>query len=147
MQILLFSLLAISLPWTTPSAELAADRAAIRETALNYIEGWYEGNAERMKSALHPQLAKRMVFEREGVSQLNHQTSEILVGRTASRSSDGTRLSDHRREVEILDLFGKAASVRVTADAWVDYLHVVKWNGHWLIINVLWELNPEDGEQ
>lgn len=35
--------------------------AAIRQTALDYIEGWYEGNAERMERALHPELAKRIV--------------------------------------------------------------------------------------
>ncbi len=143
MHVFLLSLLATVLVLTPPPPEIEADRAAIRETALNYIEGWYEGNAERMKSALHPELAKRLVFDRDGVSQLNHQTAEILVGRTASRSSDGTQLKDHKREVEILDVFGKAASVRVTADNWVDYLHVFKWNGQWLIINVLWELNPE----
>ena len=39
----------------------AADSAAIRATALDYIEGWYEGNAERMERALHPELAKRIV--------------------------------------------------------------------------------------
>ena len=80
MHVFLLSLLATVLVLTPPPPEIEADRAAIRETALNYIEGWYEGNAERMKSALHPELAKRLVFDRDGVSQLNHQTAEILVG-------------------------------------------------------------------
>jgi len=30
------------------------DETAIRKTALNYIEGWYSGDAARMESALHP---------------------------------------------------------------------------------------------
>ena len=34
-----------------------ADREAIKATALDYIEGWYEGNPERMERALHPDLA------------------------------------------------------------------------------------------
>jgi hypothetical protein len=25
----------------------------------------------------------------------------------------------------------------------VDYLHVAKWNGRWVIVNVLWELRPQ----
>ena len=33
---------------TTPNA----NEAAIKQTALDYIEGWYEGNAERMEKAL-----------------------------------------------------------------------------------------------
>jgi hypothetical protein len=32
--------------------------------------------------------------------------------------------------------------VRVDADRWIDYLHVAKWNGRWVIINVLWENRP-----
>ena len=42
-------------------AQLAADTAAIRATALDYAEGWYEGNPARMARALHPELVKRIV--------------------------------------------------------------------------------------
>ncbi len=38
-------------------AQTSADSAAIRQAALDYIEGWYEGNAERMERALHPDLS------------------------------------------------------------------------------------------
>src|SRR4051812_14973787 len=41
----------------------AADSAAIKATALDYIEGWYTGDAERMERALHPELAKRIVYQ------------------------------------------------------------------------------------
>ncbi len=40
------------------STQTDADSAAIKETLLNYVEGWYEGNAARMKRALYPDLAK-----------------------------------------------------------------------------------------
>jgi hypothetical protein len=40
------------------------DEAAIKATALNYIEGWYDGDAARMESALHPELAKRIILTR-----------------------------------------------------------------------------------
>jgi len=39
----------------------AADSAAIRSTALDYVEGWYEGNSQRMARAVHPELVKRIV--------------------------------------------------------------------------------------
>src|SRR5262249_48228671 len=44
-----------------PARASEADLAAIKQTALDYIEGYYEGNAERMERALHPELAKRIV--------------------------------------------------------------------------------------
>jgi len=37
------------------------DNASIKKTALDYIEGWYAGDAARMERALHPELAKRMI--------------------------------------------------------------------------------------
>ena len=49
--------------FTTPlQGQTAADSAAIRATALDYIEGWYSNDASRMERALHPKLAKRMMW-------------------------------------------------------------------------------------
>jgi hypothetical protein len=38
----------------TAGAQTAADSAAIRATALDYVEGWYAGDAARMEKSLHP---------------------------------------------------------------------------------------------
>lgn len=57
---LTFFLLFVSASYAQTTAVSAADSAAIKQTALDYIEGWYEGNAERMERALHPDLAKRI---------------------------------------------------------------------------------------
>ncbi len=32
---------------------------AIRQPAIEYLESWYGGDADRMASALHPELSKR----------------------------------------------------------------------------------------
>jgi hypothetical protein len=32
--------------------------------------------------------------------------------------------------------------VKLMAADWVDYLHLARWNGRWVIVNVLWELYP-----
>ena len=37
----------------------AAVEVAIRTAIMDYVEGWYEGDAERMNRCLHPRLAKR----------------------------------------------------------------------------------------
>lgn len=124
-------------------AQTAADSAAIRETALDYMEGWYESNAERMERAVHPELAKRLV--RYATGELVQTTAEPLVEATGRREPDPP---DRRRaEVRILDIFEHAASVRVTANDWIDYMHMAKVNGEWRIINVLWELSPEGRER
>ena len=128
---------------TLATAQSAADSAAIRATALDYIEGWYAGDAARMERALHPELAKRIVeTDPRGFSRLGQQSAMTLVQNTRRGGGRDTPPDSRRNEVRILDVYGNAASVRVRAATWVDYMHLAKSNGRWLIVNVLWELDP-----
>jgi hypothetical protein len=124
-------------------AQTAADSAAIRATALNYVEGWYTGDAARMEKALHPDLAKRIVQNGpDGVSKLGHQGAETLVGYTRNGGGKNTPPAQQIKDVKILDIFRNTASVRAEMSGWIDYMHIAKWNGEWKIVNVLWETKP-----
>jgi len=124
-------------------AQTAADSAAIRATALDYIEGWWTGNAERMERALHSHLAKRIVFtDSTGRSRLGDMTALELVENVRAGGGTRTPQADQRKDVTILDAFRNAAIVKIDAGAWIDYLEEAKFNGRWVIINVLWELRP-----
>lgn len=127
------------------SAQAAADSGAIKQAALDYIEGWYEGNGERMERALHPELAKRIVNTNpaNGRNSLGQQSAMTLVQGTRRGGGKDTPAAQQRKDVRILDIFGNTASVRIDASSWVDYLHVAKWNGRWVIVNVLWEMRPQ----
>src|SRR4026208_1585323 len=59
--LLVFIMATICVDANAQGSASAADAATIKQTALDYIEGWYEGNAERMEKSLHPELAKRIV--------------------------------------------------------------------------------------
>jgi hypothetical protein len=126
---------------TTSGSE--ADRAAIKQTALDYIEGWYEGDAERMERALHPELAKRIVRTNpQGQSRLDQMSAMSLVQGTRRAYGKQTPKEKQQKDVTILDVFENAACAKVIASDWVDYLQLARWNGHWVIVNVLWELKP-----
>lgn len=126
-------------------AQSAADSAAIKAAALDYIEGYYEGNGERMERALHPELAKRIVRTNEqGRSQLGQMSAMSLVQGTRAGGGKDTPVANQRKDVKILDIYRNAASARIDASDWVDYLHLAKWNGRWVIVNVLWELHPRN---
>ncbi|HWA41212.1 MAG TPA: nuclear transport factor 2 family protein [Gemmatimonadales bacterium] len=121
------------------TAQTPADSAAIKATALDYIDGYYTGDAARMERALHPDLAKRIVnTDQNGRSRLGQMSAMSLVQGT--RAGGGKDEANKREDVRILDIFQNTASVRIDAGTWVDYLHVAKWNGRWVIVNVLWEL-------
>ena len=123
-------------------AQAAADSAAIRATALDYAQGWYTGDGPRMQRALHPRLAKRISVQREGQWQLNEMNAEQLVNGTAGGGGSRTPEAQRQADVQILDIFGNAASVRVTMSGWIDYMHMARVDGRWQIVNVLWELKP-----
>lgn len=139
--------LALALGPPTLVAQSPADSAAIRAAALDYIEGWFAGDADRMTRALHPELVKRIMVTDPVTGR------QLIDGMGASRLIEGTRRKfgtevppeQRRTDVTILDAFGNAASVKVDAGPWVDYLHVVKFDGAWKILNVLWERRPAGG--
>ena len=120
-----------------------ADRTAIKQTALDYIEGWYEGDAERMERALHPELAKRIVRSNpQGQSRLDQMSAMSLVMGTRRGGGKQTPKEKQQKDVTVLDVFENAASAKIVASDWVDYLQLARWNGRWVIVNVLWELKP-----
>jgi hypothetical protein len=127
----------------TPAQIADADRDAIKATALDYIEGWYEGNPERMERSLHPDLAKRIVRTNDrGQSMLGQMSAMGLVMGVRGGGGKNTPKEKQQKDVTILDVFGNAASVKVVASDWIDYLHIAKFNGRWVIVNVLWEMKP-----
>jgi hypothetical protein len=125
-----------------PQATDEATQAAVRQAALDYIEGWFEGNAERMDRALHPQLAKRLVAidPQTGQERFTHLTKEQMVEFT--RKGGGSRLPADKRgiKVTILDTTKTMAFVRSDCSQFIDYLTLAKCEGgQWKIVNVLWE--------
>jgi hypothetical protein len=128
----------------SPSAVSDADREAIKQTALDYVEGWYEGNVERMERALHPELAKRIVRTNDkGQSSLGQMSAMTLVQNVKRGGGKQTPKERQQKDITILDVFENAACVKLIASDWIDYLQVAKFNGRWVIVNVLWELKPE----
>ena len=116
---------------TVPSAT----RDAIVAASLDYVEGWYHGNAERMTRALHPDLAKRNVsVGADGAPTLRSMTAQALTAHPKARAlAPGQRIL-----VEVLDVDGELATVKIVSPLFFDYAHLALWQGQWKIVNVLW---------
>jgi len=126
------------------AAQSAADSAAIRAAAMDYIEGYYTGDGPRMERALHPELAKRIVRTDSATkrSQLQQMSAMSLVMGTRMGGGSQTPVAERRTDYRLLDIYRGAAVAKVVASSWIDYLQLAKWNGEWRIVNVLWELTP-----
>lgn len=122
-----------------------ADRSAIEATALDYGMGYYEGDAERMERALHPDLAKRVVFPdpRSGKPMVDHMSALKLV--QVTRSGSGTKIpaGERKADVTIMEVYGNAAIVKLEMSDWVDFMQMAKLGDRWVIVNVLWEPTPD----
>lgn len=136
-------ILLLAVPFTV-RAQTAEDSAGIRQAALDYIDGYYTGDGARMERALHPELAKRIVrVNEQGRYQLGQMSAMSLVLGTRAGGGKDIPVAERRDDVTIFDIYQNAASAKIYASGWVDYLHLAKWNGRWVIINVLWELHPQ----
>jgi Putative lumazine-binding len=136
-----------AVPVVPLQGQTAADSNGIKQAAMDYIEGYYESDGARMERAVHPELAKRIVRTNEqGRSQLGQMSAMTLVQITRNGGGKDTPAGDRRKDFKILDIYQNAASARIDASGWVDYLHLAKWNGRWVIVNVLWELHPSQSK-
>ena len=122
----------------TPTAA-QQEAAAIEAAARDYIEGWFDGDEQRMERALWRGLAKRVLATELGIDQVDvvETTALELVQQTRAKAAEPRPAE---LEVVILDRTENAASVRVDAGRWIDYLHLVKLGDRWKIVNVLWEI-------
>jgi len=146
--IIITTIFILSLSFSISAQVTDADKAAIKQTALNYAEGWYEGNADKMESSLHPNLAKRRAVTNEkGQSRLDELSALGLVQGTRTGFGKQTPKEQQQKDVTILDITGNAAIVKLEMRDWVDYMHIAKFNGKWVIVNVLWELKPKKADK
>lgn len=139
----LFTILSLSTARAQPAPASDADTKAIRDTALDYIEGWYDGNVERMTRALHPELVKRIVIVEKAGSRIEQMGASKLIANVRGGGGTKTPKDRQQKDVTILDRFENAAMVKIIASDWVDYLQEAKVDGRWVIVNVLWELKPK----
>jgi Putative lumazine-binding len=125
----------------TLHAQTAADTAGIRATALDYVEGWYAGDGDRMGRALHPELVKRILVTDTATGRSFIQTMGATALVNGARHGYGKSTPPDRRQkdVTVLDVFGNAAVAKAVMADWIDYMQLARVDGRWLIVNVLWE--------
>lgn len=123
----------------------AGDREAVRRAAMDYIEGFYEGDSTKLVRSVHPEVHK-LGFSR-GRNAPGYQSSrmpwpEFLSFARSVKASGRVRPATDPREVELLDVLDQTAAVKITAYWGIDYLLLAKYDGRWLITQVLWQTPP-----
>jgi hypothetical protein len=129
----------------TPATTTAADRAAIEACVLDYFEGWFTADAERMRRALHPELAKRSFGQgADRDPELHTDTAAGMIEATAA-GRGRARAGGRPPAVEIVDAGGGIATVVVRSEHYDEYLHLVETPDGWKIVNGLWRWSDGHG--
>lgn len=115
------------------------ESAAIKKAALDYIEGYYSGDAARMERAIHPDINKASPRDlpQTGRTILTYATYSLLVENTRAKAG---LLDEKERniQIQILNIENDIANVKVTSKNFIDYLQLIKMDGQWKIVNVIW---------
>ncbi len=144
--ILLFIILVVLIFSIFVLGDIENDKAAIKNATLDYLEGWYDGDAVRMERALHPEFfTKRgiLIHPNTGEMATPHLNAEMMIGYVKQGGGKSFPREKLKNEVIILDIYKNTASVKAISAQFVDYLHLAKFDGKWMIVNILWELKTE----
>ncbi len=145
MRKLLLLIAAVVLLPAAAAAQSDADREGVRAAVLDYVEGIYEVDASRIERSVHPELAKRGFFVKEGETAYSPHvmTFQQLVNLAKSYNKDGRVKKDAPKVVVIFDISDQTASAKLTAVWGIDYIHLAKYEGKWKFVNVLWQTPPK----
>lgn len=132
---LLFSLLFT--PFIANAQE--ADSILVEKAVLNYIENFFENKFDQMNKSLHPRLAKRGLNPDRSIS--DDFPPEVLKQLMSNKQP--LPLSAQKNKVTDIRVFRNAATASLVTGyprtRWVEFIHLVKTDGEWKIINVFWE--------
>lgn len=121
-----------------------SDRELVTKACTNYIEGFYEGDTDKLKAALKPTLHK-FGFWRSAKTKKYGKASYMTFEGALKFAQNVKKKKNFAKKgspkgVEILDLMDKIAAVKVTAYWGTDYMLLAKQdNGSWMIEQVIWQ--------
>jgi hypothetical protein len=118
------------------------DATAVTEitaATLDYVEGWFDADAERMRRALHPELVKRCRgIEGDNPDALETLTAQDMIDATAAGTGRGEDVDARQIQIEVQYLTGDIAAVTCLCAVYVDLLHLVHMPNGWKIVNSVW---------
>ena len=123
----------------------AEDREAVRRAALDYVEGFYEGDSTRFLRSIRPDVFKYGFWrQRDSTSYAGERMSWPEFFDYARRMKQNNRQAPPTapKKVEVFEVQNQTASAKVTAFWGTDYLLLGKYNGKWMISSVMWQSPP-----
>src|ERR1044071_6277947 len=128
---------------TTTNVQQPDDREAVKQAVLDYVEALYEADPARIERSIHKELFK-LGFERDkdGTYKPYRMTYQELYDLAARWNKSGRIPKNSKKEIVVYDVADQTASAKLTAMWGIDYLHLAKFDGKWMITDILWQTPP-----
>ena len=132
----------IALPAGRSAAQTPDDRSGVERAVLDYVEGFYEGDTLKLKRSVHPDVAKYGYYVPRDSSRYFGEAmpfAEFLSYARSIKERNRQAGPDAPKKVEIFDVLDQTASAKLTAWWGTDYLLLAKYEGRWMIRQVMWQ--------
>jgi len=121
-----------------------SNEKGIEQAVQNYVSAIYDMKPELLDTSVSPSLQKVGYMPAEDGSGLveNWMTFDELKDLAGHLNKEGMFDPETApRKVTILDHTDVIANVKLDAAWGIDYIHLTKISGDWMIMNVIWELS------
>ena len=130
-----------------PPAATNQHDEAITKILTDYCVGFYEIDGKKVQDTCHTGLSKRVVEQAQHedfnfLRQITFEEIEIL-GETFNKSF-GFDPETARCQVEIYEVRKNMAIAKMTGTIWFDYFQLLKVEGEWKIVNIMFETLPRN---
>ena len=119
---------------------------AVRRAALDYLEGFYEGDSSKIVRSVRPDVRKVGYFTPQ--NSATYEAEEMPFADFLSyvrnfKARGRTTPATAPREVIVGEVNDQTATAKVVAWWGIDYLQLAKYEGKWMIVNVMWQSPPK----
>jgi Putative lumazine-binding len=118
------------------------DKDLVFAAIEDYVDGLYRVQPERIKKSVHPELMKKGFWKGKDKSEYAYDgimTFAQLVDLAGKWNAKGWLPKDAIKKIEIFDVQDQTASGKLTAHWGTDYFQLAKFDGKWMIVNILWQ--------
>ena len=136
--VLIITMLAFAIPVYSQTT----DRDLVYAAVEDYVEGLYQAKPDRIKNSVHPELTKKGYWkgkEKTTYAYDGMMTFDQLVKLAETWNAKGWLPKDAVKKIDIFDVQDQTASAKLTAHWGTDYFQLAKYNGKWMIVNILWQ--------
>lgn len=119
------------------------DAKGIEQAVQDYVSAIYDLKPGLLDGSVSPELQKLGYMPARDGSGLEESWMTLAELKDLAGHLNKDGMFDPKtspRKVTILDHTGMIANVKLEAAWGIDYIHLTKFSGKWMIVNVIWEM-------